>query len=86
MVGIGAYPQYALDCPVNDATDMAAALESISFRAALLLDADISHFRAYVDSFLNDVQKGDETYSTLRVMALRRPSPLAASRFTPTGC
>ena len=51
VIGNAAYPTAPLKNPVNDATDMAAALTKLGFEVALLKDASMQQMEEAVRAF-----------------------------------
>ncbi len=59
IVGNSKYAYNPLDNPVNDATDLDAALKSLGFKTTLLRDANITQMRNATRQFADDVASSD---------------------------
>jgi len=60
VIGNGAYPdKWALSNPVNDATDVAAALENLGFKVTVLTDKNKRSMSNAVQNFASGLQNGD---------------------------
>ena len=58
IIGNAAYQDDRLANPVNDATDIAAALRSLGFEVTLLLDKDLRATEDALDTFNRQLQRG----------------------------
>jgi hypothetical protein len=58
VIGNAAYLEDALANPINDATDVAAALRSLGFEVTLLLDADLRTMEEALDTFNSQLNRG----------------------------
>ncbi len=61
VIGNSTYTPGALRNPVNDATDMAAALKQVGFTVTLLRDADKAQIDSAVDTLTQQLRQGPET-------------------------
>jgi formylglycine-generating enzyme required for sulfatase activity len=60
VIGNGAYPdKWQLSNPVNDATDVAAALENLGFKVTVLTDKNKRSMSNAVQNFASGLQNGD---------------------------
>ena len=58
VIGNSNYTDGRLNNPVNDATDIAAALKSLGFTVTLRKDADLREMKDEIDNFGNSLKKG----------------------------
>ena len=58
VIGNAAYPEAPLANPVNDATDMAGALQKMDFAVTLLRDADLRRMREAIETFRTQLRPG----------------------------
>lgn len=58
IIGNAAYQDDRLANPVNDATDVAAALRSLGFEVTLLLDKDLRAMEDALETFNRQLQRG----------------------------
>ncbi len=59
VIGNASYRELPLDNPLNDAADMAAALEEVGFRVILRRDADSRTMRQAVREFATELRRAD---------------------------
>jgi uncharacterized caspase-like protein len=58
VIGNAAYAEGRLANPVNDAADMASALQQMGFVVMLLRDADLRHMRDAIEAFRRQLRPG----------------------------
>jgi formylglycine-generating enzyme required for sulfatase activity len=58
VIGNSAYAEGPLANPVNDATDMASALQQMGFAVTLLRDADLRRMRDAIETFRKELRPG----------------------------
>src|SRR5262249_51360612 len=58
VIGNSAYAEGPLANPVNDATDMASALQQMGFAGTLLRDAELRRMRDAIETFRKELRPG----------------------------